>query len=576
MNVHTIHRATALLALTAAFLCLPLPAAMTIPFTAPRTAPASARLADVAAYLASLAGADDTALPQLAAAGLLDRLQDTTPDTICTVGDYLQLLHNLDRRLRFDQVTVVDLRRTLTAVKDAVPQLNTHEAFADVDTTHPRGLAVYTALANGWYCGRSASVFGANDPLTPALAQTIAVRFTSGGPAPLPDAALPQTLTILWSQAATGLARSAALHAYKTASLSLADSAMPPELKTALQAAIAAIRQEHLPPLPRTNVTGSPDQPDTWIFREGNQRPFMREYHLASLKPNTPPVEIVQITDTHYNLVNAQDRTEANPSVMSTLRYRLWLRNGSSAPAIRNCFNVARFSDQTIVTGDVLDYLSWGCRQLTIENLFRPDTDLLACLGGHDTTRVMQGKVPDPTPLDSRRAFLQEFWPHDIFYTSRVLKDKVLCIVMDNGTGGYLPGQADKLTADLKRARAHNWIVLVFQHEPLATRNPQENDLPPLRRNDPANWNYAARAVGGTAYWSGKHAPTQAVCQALTSHADIVRGVFCGHMHSDYYTEIIGTATDAAGQTVPRNIPQIVSTGSIYDGIGHIVRIIVD
>ena len=59
------------------------------------------------------------------------------------------------------------------------------------------------------------------------------------------------------------------------------------------------------------------------------------------------------------------------------------------------------------------------------------------------------------------------------------------------------------------------------------------------------------------------------------SNADIVKAVFCGHMHSDYYTEIIATYKDADGKTVDTVIPQYVHTGSIYDGTGHVFRITV-
>ena len=183
----------------------------------------------------------------------------------------------------------------------------------------------------------------------------------------------------------------------------------------------------------------------------------------------------------------------------------------------------------------------------------------------------MQGKVGDPTSYASRRQLLDNFWPHDITYVSRVLKNKVMAIVMDNGASRFWESQVAPFKADIQKARDNGLIVLVFVHEPLCTRNPKEADWPPIRRNDPYNYNYKDRFAGRPQ----SDAHTLAVYDTLVSNADIVKAVFCGHMHSDYYTEIIATYKDADGKTVDTVIPQYVHTGSIYDGTGHVFRITV-
>ena len=57
----------------------------------------------------------------------------------------------------------------------------------------------------------------------------------------------------------------------------------------------------------------------------------------------------------------------------------------------------------------------------------------------------------------------------------------------------------------------------------------------------------------------------------MTHNADVIRGIFCGHWHSDFYTEILAETPDGK-KTV---IPQYVLTGNMYDK-GHALIITVD
>ena len=54
----------------------------------------------------------------------------------------------------------------------------------------------------------------------------------------------------------------------------------------------------------------------------------------------------------------------------------------------------------------------------------------------------------------------------------------------------------------------------------------------------------------------------------ITNNADIIKGVFCGHEHCDYYTEI--SAKTSAGQSA--YIPQFTMSASFLDG-GAITKI---
>ena len=257
---------------------------------------------------------------------------------------------------------------------------------------------------------------------------------------------------------------------------------------------------------------------------------------------------------------------------MSTKIYRTWLRDGSSVTPVAKAMDYGRYADQVVVTGDILDYLSHGCKQLTIENLFRKDTDILACLGNHDTTRVMQGKVSDPTSYDSRLDLIRDFWPHDVRYASKVVKDKVMCIVMDNGSNKFWDEQADKLRADLEKAREEDLVVLVFYHIPLATRNPADDKVAPISADaaDPENF------YSGTLGKEGATGATGEVYDIITSNGDIIKGMFCGHYHNDYYTEVLATYKDENGNVVDTVIPQYILTATVYGNVGHVIRITVD
>lgn len=496
--------------------------------------------------------------------GLLRKFRrngENLPDAAVTRAELLQLIYNIEVLSFYHAPTADDIVRIVMNLSTTIDSLGKHNTFADIDYNHPHDRAIYHAVANGYVAAPPDGVFKPDTPLSQEEADDIIRRFS--GPAPTKPVDFEEHFKSLCTNDSTLLTHAAAVNLFKKAALVVPDNSL---LNGLLNNIRKAARLQETP----ETIKGSPDDLTTWIGRYSNGT-FIREAHIQSFKKDTAPVEIVMLNDTHYNYVNKRDEEEQNPSIMSTRQYRMWLRNGASVGVIGRGMDFARHADQTIIAGDILDYLSWGCQQLTVENLFRKDVNLLACLGGHDTTRVMQGKVGDPTSYASRRQLLDNFWPHDITYVSRVLKNKVMAIVMDNGASRFWESQVAPFKADMQKARENKLAVLIFVHEPLCTRNPKETDLFPIRRNDTNNYNYKDNFAGRPQ----SDAHTLAVYDTLVSNADIVKAVFCGHMHSDYYTEIIATYKDADGKTVDTVIPQYVHTGSIYDGTGHVFRITV-
>ena len=313
---------------------------------------------------------------------------------------------------------------------------------------------------------------------------------------------------------------------------------------------------------PVERITGTEDTPERSLFRLTESGVYFREHRISAGHPGDP-VEIVQITDVHFNFCDDIDLK--NPELAYTKECRKWLADGASVRGIRNAMGLAKFADQIVITGDTLDYLSHGAMEMTKRYIWDEEPSAILAIGGHELTRQMQTGRPNETTLESRYADLQREWKHDISYVSRVIRDRVMVIAMDNDCGRYRPEQLENLTSDLAEAREKGYVVLLFQHEPLDTGRPEDACCPTLWECDGASYNFRY-CIGSPERNDSETA--KAVYRLITSSADVIRGIYCGHLHSAYYTEVI------AGDTV---IPQYVLEGNPYNGqAGHVMRIFVE
>ena len=57
------------------------------------------------------------------------------------------------------------------------------------------------------------------------------------------------------------------------------------------------------------------------------------------------------------------------------------------------------------------------------------------------------------------------------------------------------------------------------------------------------------------------------VYNMIINNAEVIKGVFAGHKHSDFYLEIFGKNSDGT----PAKIPQYVTTATAYPH-GHLLR----
>ena len=306
------------------------------------------------------------------------------------------------------------------------------------------------------------------------------------------------------------------------------------------------------------------------MYRLGYTGQYIVEFEVDS-GLGGESVEINQITDIHFNYVAISDEQDAE--IMKTRECRKWNAEGESVKSAIKAMDVAQYADQTVITGDVLDYISTGNARLTKKHILARDPEVMMTLGGHELTKQMQTGLPDETPIEERYAFLEKFWPHDMFYYSKTVGEKVIAVALDNSLGHFWEHQLDKLKADIERARAEKKILLLFMHEPLGVRGESEW-VPALLKSPGARegQDYSSPGIVGATL---KDKATDDLYNLIVSSADVIKGNFCGHNHSMLYVDIPATYTDESG-THTAKIPQLSSPGNPYfDHSGTVVRIIV-
>lgn len=290
----------------------------------------------------------------------------------------------------------------------------------------------------------------------------------------------------------------------------------------------------------------------------------VREITIDSEK-NGREVTVGVIADPHFNKCNENDLK--NPTLASTYEKRLWLANGSSVPNAEKSLEVISDCDAMVVCGDALDYLSEGCAELLYSVIWDKYPDAIVTSGNHELAQRMQGEVNECLSVEKRIEMLEKIWRHDVFYTSRVLGDKVMLIGIDNSLlNRFTDRVVEPLRRDLKIAREKGYTVLIFYHIPLATLDPEYKAARSSFVGDGSGEisNLYDKGAGGV---SSTPADLE-VYKLITTNADIIGGCFCGHTHNDFYTEI--KAKTVSGEDRP--IPQYVLIGTPYSN-GHAIKI---
>lgn len=315
-----------------------------------------------------------------------------------------------------------------------------------------------------------------------------------------------------------------------------------------------------------TIVAGSASDENTCIRRFDDTGVYFRNFTCDSGRGGEP-VEILQITDMHFNFCDAEDLRD--PELALTHKCRKWNAEGVSAISAEKAMDLSKYFDKTIITGDTMDYLSHGAAEMLREYIWDVDPGALVTLGGHELTKEMETGEPDRTPLSERLAYLEKIWRHDMHYHSEVIGGKVLAVALDNSQSKYLDRQIPLLREDIDRARKDGLVILIFEHEPLSTGFPEDASVKAIKMYDPESVNYYSGPLIGSTERNDDPA-TREIYDMITHSADVIRGIFCGHEHSAFFTKIRAFTPDGK-ETF---IPQPVLEGNVYDGqAGHVMRI---
>lgn len=354
-------------------------------------------------------------------------------------------------------------------------------------------------------------------------------------------------------------------------------------------------------------VTGSSANFNTWVYQEEEGGLMIREVKIDGYGM-AEPVEIVQITDIHINKVLTAAEGEYEKALWtasSSGGNRTWLANGVSMQYALNSLAYADEADQIVLTGDIYDYISKGAIGLVYENIWSRyyGTDkLMAVLGNHDAVQIMGKATSEEFTLEERMNILMadNNWGEynaktvsggdaSIFYSSKLL-GKAMLIQIDNGSQGdaseigFREEQVELLRADLEYARANGCAVLLFYHVPLATGDITQATVKSHLRQDTTDRFYGkADMVGTVSALKTFTDCSSEIYSLITDNADIIEGAFCGHIHEDYYTEIIGTGENGGGHVVPQHILTCNAyvkgitalDGNTYNAKGHVLKITV-
>lgn len=294
---------------------------------------------------------------------------------------------------------------------------------------------------------------------------------------------------------------------------------------------------------------------------------------------NVSKSELCFYTDPHLAYISEKDILSKNINALSSYRGRSWLRAGD---AIRKQIAVNQYAEtfkKTVMGGDAIDYLTWGALDVTKNLITRRSVSnsILMAVGNHEVKDLSQpdNKALTSIPLEEAYARVQTGWSNDVYYVSELVKDDAgkpnyMIIVLDNSQGCYWESQVAPLKADIEAARQAQVPVLIFQHIPIAPKETVVYEMSGYGKggqfgtaqnnNGQYNTTTSRDFVGNTL----SDAVTNEVCDLIKNNADVVKGVFNGHWHCNFYTEIEGT-NPVTNETVI--IPQHTLYGSHYGGV---------
>ena len=326
----------------------------------------------------------------------------------------------------------------------------------------------------------------------------------------------------------------------------------------------------------KKDIHGTSADLKTWMYQLGDGV-MVREVVVDS-GTGGDAIEIGVISDTHFSYCNEEDLKD--PVLASNWEVRNYFKYPTTQEPILNSIEFAGYMDQIVLTGDAIDYLAKGSIDLLNRYLWDIYPETLIPLGNHEPEKKMTGKVPNTTTLEQRYEELQRYWKHDIYYTEKIMKndagtEKVMLIQIDNDREHFWDHQIPLLEASIAKAKQKNIPILIFAHVPFNTRNPDDAVVTTIHSNEygktTENFFNQSQFIGNRG--SSDTAADVAIYDLITKNADIIKGIYAGHWHMEFYTEIWGKNADGTDNK-DLVIPQYVVTTSTGDK-GHALRITV-
>lgn len=310
------------------------------------------------------------------------------------------------------------------------------------------------------------------------------------------------------------------------------------------------------------------------------------EVDIKGVKPGKP-LEIVAWGDNHLKLANDEDRKSDNIRTA-------FERRGKANPPEKGSQSLARemelvpIFDGAAILGDNVDFFSYGSYELWDRMALDVSRDPLVVIGYHDyVTHTINKRPQKEMPPSVTMPVCKAHTPNDVTYATKLVGNRVLMIGLDasrNGNYYRRDGIAGKLAEDVKRARENGWTILIFQHEGVYLNTQTKGadgqyDLEADRKVCSRHTMTGERVMNYQNYASVLLDPkkrgfdqaigTREAYEVIFNNADVIRGVFHGHVHANYASWIQAKTPD--GKPMP--IPQYSCNGSVFFDNGWVFRI---
>lgn len=309
------------------------------------------------------------------------------------------------------------------------------------------------------------------------------------------------------------------------------------------------------------------------------------ETKIKSLKSTTSgsPVKIAFFSDPHFvGELTENDKTKQNLVDLYELRKNTF-RNSTKVTPVSLDFG--DLFDRTVIGGDLFDFYSEGNINLYKQTVADKYSNVLTALGNHETAEGFSGITPvTPTPQSEIYAVLNsnvfgfesiktsgtftslseaEAY-NDIYLSHNLVTDasgneKALLVMMDNQAYTYQFSELhyNRLNFYINYAKSHKIPMLIFQHSPISTGRSSEvistYDIITNGNGKGENWGTAASpALPGANYHDTHNPMTNRVYDLIVNNADVIKGIFCGHVHNNVYTEIVAKNSDGTSAIIPQ------------------------